>query len=974
MVQESLKVYHLVIFLALAVSFVSGVCIHLDLGMENGVIPDSKITASSEVNPERPAKNGRLNYTAGPSWCAQTNDNNPYLQIDLQSLHVICAVSTQGNSKADEWVETYTIQTSTDGVRWTDYDNDGHPKIFFGNTDSNSEVKAILGVVTRWLRIIGKTKHNKFCMRAELFGVKRHPENLALKMVAAQSSRHNDSSGAKNAVDGNRNPLFDANGNCALTDERDPSWWRVDLGTNRVPVSDVFIVNRLLPPSALQTNGYYIITLGDESNVERNLACNGLVKFKDFIASSVCYRDPLKTGRYVGILTTGRSILSLCEVEVYSRENLAFQKPTKMIGGTPWKPGSRAVDGDSRTSFEKYCTHTEEGVGFQNPWWRVDLEKVEPVNEVYIVNRGDCCGDRLNPFEIRVGPASSDNGITNPLCGSGLSVPQGKGVSFFCRPALFGQYVTIRVTKSGDLSMHICEVEVYSARRACQMQAIGITSTLAVPSHRLSASSSRVGFEPNNARLHGTRAWSPSNDGYPNDFLQVDLQYEFFICAVATQGYPLTSSSFWTTKYKLLFSVNGIDWVTYKENGREKIFNGNSGREDVVKHSLTSFTRARLVKFQPTEFNNRKALRVETYGVPAPAGPNISPSNFNLLPLNSTSVFASWKLPSAGSIQGIKLLYKIKNTDYPFNAKTIAGNSSLGTSITGLGKFTEYEFHVLAFTANGNGPLSPVQVVRTNEDAPSDGPTSISFDEENQTSFKISWAPLAREKRNGIIIGHEIKREKASTEARSKPSIGDTTHSNSANNFALVTGFQPGCNYLISVQAFTSVGGGPFGEKKTLKISNSVPPYWEVKTITHTEVELNWINPSLRPTEVSNYTFSYSGTEDYIKESFDDDIVNLGSPPSERYTVTNLVPDTFYKFYFNGISSCGQSLSQILRAKTIGSANGNGPLTPVKVVRTSEECLHTGKPNWDNWIYKAITPSKKGPQSQVSKPEVSFHI
>ena len=50
------------------------------------------------------------------------------------------------------------------------------------------------------------------------------------------------------------------------------------------------------------------------------MACNGLVRFKDFIASSVCYRDPLKTGRYVGILTTqGPSILSLCEVEVYSR-------------------------------------------------------------------------------------------------------------------------------------------------------------------------------------------------------------------------------------------------------------------------------------------------------------------------------------------------------------------------------------------------------------------------------------------------------------------------------------------------------------------------------------------------------------------------------------------------------------------------------------------------------------------------------
>ncbi|XP_067028441.1 uncharacterized protein [Acropora muricata] len=823
MMQESLKVYRLLIFLALAVSFVSGVCVHLDLGMANGDIPASKITASSKLNPETPAKNGRLNYAAGPSWCAQTNDNNPYLQIDLQSLHVICAVSTQGNSKADEWVETYSIQTSTDGVHWTDYDDDGHPKIFIGNTDRNSEEKAILGVLTRWLRIVGRTKHNKFCMRAELFGVKRHPKNLALKKTARQSSRQTASSGAKNAVDGNRNPLFDANGNCALTKTGNPSWWRVDLSTNRVPVSDVFIVNRLFPPSALQSNGYYKITLGDDSNVARNPACDDLVRFRDFIASSVCYRDPLTTGRYVGILTTqGSSILSLCEVEVYSRENLAFNKPTKMIGARPFRLGT-AVDGNSQT-FYTSCIHSQ--MRFQNPWWRVDLEQVEPVNEVYIVNRGDCCGERLNPFEIRVGPASRDNGITNPLCGSGLRVPEGKGVSFFCRPALFGQYVTIRVTKDERVDFHICEVEVYSARRACQMQAVGITSSLAIPGHRFSASSSPVGYEPDKARLHGNGAWLPSNDVNPNDFLQVDLHYEFFICAVATQGYPWTFRTFgrvWTTKYKLLFSVNGTDWLTYKENGTDKIFNGNSGREDVVKHSLVSFTRARFVKFQPTEFNNYKALRVEIYGVP-----------------------------------------------------------------------------VLA--------------------EPSEGPKGLSFQEVNQTTYNISWDPLARDHRNGIIIGHEIKREKASTEARSKPSIGDTTYSNSANNFALVTGFQPGCNYLISVRAFTSVGGGPFGGKKTLKISNSVPPYWEVKPITSTEVELNWINPSLRPTEVSNYTFTYSGTEDYIKESSDDDIVNLGSPPSERYTVRNLEPDTFYKFYFHGISSCGQSLSQILRAKTFASA------------------------------------------------------
>ena len=84
------------------------------------------------------------------------------------------------------------------------------------------------------------------------------------------------------------------------------------------------------------------------------------------------------------------------------QENLAFNKPTKMIGGPPWYPSSNAVDGNSQTTFRS-CTHTPKDADFQNPWLRVDLGRVEPVNEVYIVNRGDCCGERLNPFEIRVG-------------------------------------------------------------------------------------------------------------------------------------------------------------------------------------------------------------------------------------------------------------------------------------------------------------------------------------------------------------------------------------------------------------------------------------------------------------------------------------------------------------------------------------------------------------------------------------------
>ena len=88
------------------------------------LIPDSWLTSSSKLSANTPAKNGRLNYTAGSSWCASSSDNYPYLEIDLQILHIICAISTQGNHKADQWVKTFSLQSSTDGRTWTNYTED----------------------------------------------------------------------------------------------------------------------------------------------------------------------------------------------------------------------------------------------------------------------------------------------------------------------------------------------------------------------------------------------------------------------------------------------------------------------------------------------------------------------------------------------------------------------------------------------------------------------------------------------------------------------------------------------------------------------------------------------------------------------------------------------------------------------------------------------------------------------------------
>ena len=98
-------------------------------------------------------------------------------------------------------------------------------------------------------------------------------ENLALGKDTAQSSTDNYNSTVTgvsgNAVDGNPDTDFQ-NGHCSRTNAENPSWWRVDLGEDLVPVSEIFIVNRFSSSSSLQQgNEDYKITLGEHLYIFR---------------------------------------------------------------------------------------------------------------------------------------------------------------------------------------------------------------------------------------------------------------------------------------------------------------------------------------------------------------------------------------------------------------------------------------------------------------------------------------------------------------------------------------------------------------------------------------------------------------------------------------------------------------------------------------------------------------------------------
>ena len=102
-----------------------------------------------------------------------------------------------------------------------------------------------------------------------------------------------------------------------------------------------------------------------------------------------------------------------------------------------------------------------------------------------------------------------------------------------------------------------------------------MASSVRIPDDSFSASSI---FAPTYAakygRLNGRGAWEPKTNTDPDDYLQIDLLYEYVICAVATQGNPPTQSPTaqeWTTEYKLRFSLNGTTFLPYKENKLDKV-------------------------------------------------------------------------------------------------------------------------------------------------------------------------------------------------------------------------------------------------------------------------------------------------------------------------------------------------------------------------------------------------------------------
>jgi len=287
-------------------------------------------------------------------------------------------------------------------------------------------------------------------------GIDAAMQNLALGKPASQSSTGHKGA-ASRAVDGDTNSDW-RKGSCSHTSDAGQQWWSVDLQKVSTVVK-VLIYNRLDCCSERLNNVKVKVGMKPDG---KGHVCGGIKVAKDKRFLEIICKQAI-IGRYVTVYNTV-SVLTLCEVEVMG-EPYQAKKPHNMALGkkvyqkTTGHGGvaTRAVDGNTNTNWRGgSCSHTGDQ---ENQWWQVDLGEAAVVSKVIIYNRQDCCSERLNHVQVRVGGANQSSKSTDHanICGVVENAQGRRKLDITCKRPMVGRFVTVWIP-GGALTL--CEVKV----------------------------------------------------------------------------------------------------------------------------------------------------------------------------------------------------------------------------------------------------------------------------------------------------------------------------------------------------------------------------------------------------------------------------------------------------------------------------------------------------------------------------------
>uniref|UniRef100_A0A8B9KZ80 Neogenin 1b n=1 Tax=Astyanax mexicanus TaxID=7994 RepID=A0A8B9KZ80_ASTMX len=311
--------------------------------------------------------------------------------------------------------------------------------------------------------------------------------------------------------------------------------------------------------------------------------------------------------------------------------------------------------------------------------------------------------------------------------------------------------------------------------------------------------------------------------------------------------------------------------------------------------------------------------------VPGPA------PNLQAVTVTPTSVTLSWERPVTGNgeIQTYKVYYSEKGQDSSEQDIDVVG---LTYTMTGLKKFTEYSFRVVACNKHGPGVSTEDLAVQTLSDVPSSAPQNLTVEVQNSKPPE----PL--------------------------PS-GHSGTSADVDVLCIAAGLERGTEYSFRVSAITVNGSGPATEWLTTETFESdldesqvpgVPSSLHVRPLVNSIV-VSWTPPENQDIVVRGYSIGYG----------------IGNPHAQTvkvdykqryFSIDNLEPSSHYVITLKAFNNMGEGIPVYESAITRpASAPDPSPMLPPVGVQASVMSSDTIKVSWaDNSLPKnqKITDSR----------------
>ncbi|XP_056089150.1 neogenin 1a isoform X4 [Rhinichthys klamathensis goyatoka] len=291
-------------------------------------------------------------------------------------------------------------------------------------------------------------------------------------------------------------------------------------------------------------------------------------------------------------------------------------------------------------------------------------------------------------------------------------------------------------------------------------------------------------------------------------------------------------------------------------------------------------------------------LRVATQPevqVPGPA------PNLHAVVTSPSTVSLSWDVPLIGN--GEILNYKIYHMEKGMDTEQDLDVNTLSYTMTGLKKFTEYSFRVVAYNKHGPGVSTEDLSVRTYSDVPSAPPQNMTVEVLNSKSIMIRWQPPPADAQNGEIIGYKIRYRKGTR----KSEVAEIT--SGSQLYQLIDGLQRGTEYMLRVAAISVNGTGPATDWTTAETFESdldetsvpdVPSSLHVRPLVNSIV-VSWTPPENQDIVVRGYSIGYG----------------IGSPHAQTikvdykqryYTIENLNPSSHYVITLKAYNNVGEGI------------------------------------------------------------------